>query len=316
MDCLSELVNGLTMQDVMGTDFSLDSLRQWIDGFVDNTSLFTNIARNFGNTNDIVELTRRLREDMIAWKDLLETSGGKLELKKFFYYILSWKFDGKGNPTPTTIAEQRTLVEQIHIPDGQFGTLITIDQKEVIVEHKTLGCYKSITGNAKEEIKYLKTNSDILGNRISRATLTHYQVYLAYNTVFLPSLKYGLPSTSLSFKQIEGIHRFAVNKFLSGMGYDRSTPRALVYRPVEFGGFGVRHLYTEILGMKLDSVVSHLRANTQFGKAFQINLNYLQLTSGTTEPILESSIHLPYIDNNWICRIYGYHNFKAARTHH
>jgi hypothetical protein len=61
---------------------------------------------------------------MIARKDLLETSGGKLELKKCFYYILSWKFDGKGNTSPTTITEQRMEVEQIHIQDGQFGTLI------------------------------------------------------------------------------------------------------------------------------------------------------------------------------------------------
>jgi hypothetical protein len=177
-------------------------------------------------------------------------------------------------------------VEQIHIPDGQFGTQITIDQKEVIVEHKTLGCFKSITGSAKEEIKYLKTNSNILGNHILRATLTHYQVYLAYNIIYLPSLKYGLPLTFLSFQQIEGIHRFAVDIFLSSMGYYRSTPRALVYRPVELGGFGVRHLYTEMQGMKLDMMVSHVRENTQFGKAFQINLNYLQLMSGITKPIL------------------------------
>jgi hypothetical protein len=72
------------------------------------------------------------------------------------------------------------------------------------------------------------------------------------------------------------------------MGYDWSTPRALVYGPTEFGGFGVRQLYTEMLGMKLDTVVSYLRADTQFGKAFRINLNYLQLTAGITEPILES----------------------------
>jgi hypothetical protein len=73
---------------------------------------------------------------MMEWKDLLETSGGKLELKKCFYYILSWKFDGKGNPIPTTIAEQREVTEQIHIPDGQLGIQIALEQKEVITEHK------------------------------------------------------------------------------------------------------------------------------------------------------------------------------------
>jgi hypothetical protein len=119
----------------------------------------------------------------------------------------------------------------------------------------------------------------------------------------MPSLKYGLPSTSLLFKQIEDLPRFAVEKFLSGMGYDRSTPRAMIYEPLEFGGFGVRHLYTEMLGMKLDTIISHLRANTQLGKAFQINLNYLQLTAGITEPVLESTTSVTYIDNNWILHL-------------
>jgi hypothetical protein len=281
----------------------MDSLRQWIDGFVDDTSLFTNINRGFGNTNDIIELTNRLKQDMMAWKDLLETSGGKLEFKKCFYYILSWKFDRKGNPIPMTTAEQREVAEQIHIPDGQFGIRIALEQKEVITEHKMLGCFKSITGNAKEEIKYLKTNSDILGNRIARAQLTHYQVYLAYNIVYLPSLKYGLPSTSLSFQQIDDIHWFEVDKVLSGMGYDRSTPSALIYGPAEFGGFGIRHLYTEMLGMKFNTVISHLRVNTQFGKAFRISLNYLQLTARITEPILECRTQLPYINSNWIMHL-------------
>jgi hypothetical protein len=225
---------------------------------------------------------------MIAWKDLLETSSGKFELKKCFYYILNWRFDEQGNPIPTMIAEQRNVLDQIHISDSSSSTLTAIEQKEMTTEHKTLGCFKSITGTAKAEMKYLKTNIDIVGNRILRAPLTHYHVYLAYNIVFLPSLKYGLPSTTLSFRQIEDIHKYAVDKFLSGMGYDRSTPRALIYSPSEFGGFGIRHLYTEMLGMKLDTVVSHLRAETQFGKAFRINLNYLQLTAGISEPILES----------------------------
>jgi hypothetical protein len=96
IDCLSELGNRLTMQDVWGSEFSLDSLRQWIDGFVDDKSFFTNITQSLGDINDIKELANRLKKDMIAWKDLLESSGGKLELKKCFYYILSWKLDAKG----------------------------------------------------------------------------------------------------------------------------------------------------------------------------------------------------------------------------
>jgi hypothetical protein len=87
------------------------------------------------------------------------------------------------------------------------------------------------------------------------------------------------------------------------MGYDRSNPQALIYGPTKFDGFRVQHLSMEMLSMKIDTVIVHLRANTQLGKAFCINLNYLQLTAGITEPVLESSIPLTYIDNNCILHL-------------
>jgi hypothetical protein len=80
---------------------------------------------------------------MIAWKELLEASGGNLELTKCFYYILTWRFDNKGNAIPTTISEQRMATSQISVPDNQ-GEEIYITQKEITEAHKTLGCYKCI----------------------------------------------------------------------------------------------------------------------------------------------------------------------------
>jgi hypothetical protein len=44
---------------------------------------------------------------MIIWKDMIEASGGKLELSKCFYYILSWKFDEEGNAIPMSIPDQQ-----------------------------------------------------------------------------------------------------------------------------------------------------------------------------------------------------------------
>jgi hypothetical protein len=85
MDCLYILGNSMTIQDVFGKQ----KLRQLIDGFVDDTSLFTNLLNTIVESNDIKELTLRLQYNMIAWKELLEASGGKLKLTKCFYYILT-----------------------------------------------------------------------------------------------------------------------------------------------------------------------------------------------------------------------------------
>jgi hypothetical protein len=72
------------MQDIDGKS----SIQQWIDGFVDDTSLFTSLTCHTDN-HSIIQLCNQLRNDMIVWNDLLEASGGKLELSKCFYYILS-----------------------------------------------------------------------------------------------------------------------------------------------------------------------------------------------------------------------------------
>jgi hypothetical protein len=102
MDCLSELGGGMTIIDVTNNY----SIQQWIDGFVDDTSLFTNITQPTDNHN-IINLCNQLTKDMTIWNELLEESGGKLELSKCFHYILSWKFDKEGNAPPMTIADQR-----------------------------------------------------------------------------------------------------------------------------------------------------------------------------------------------------------------
>jgi hypothetical protein len=88
MDCLSELSGGMTIIDVIDEI----TIQQWIDGFVDDTSLFANILTS-DNDSNTYNLIQQLKKDMIYWKELLEASGGKLELTKCFYYILSLKFD-------------------------------------------------------------------------------------------------------------------------------------------------------------------------------------------------------------------------------
>jgi hypothetical protein len=137
--------------------------------------------------------------------------------------------------------------------DGSRGS-------DVTEAHKTLGCYKCIIRNEDAEIHYLKTRSDLLAYMIKNHHLTHKQATLAYNLVYISSLKYGLPSTSVSYNQITKLHRYAVDKFIAAMGIDHSTHRALIYGPTEYGGFGVRHLYTEMMGMKLETVIGHIRS--------------------------------------------------------
>lgn len=302
MDCLTAISNGMTMLDVVHGK----TIKQWIDGFVDDTSLFSNLTPGAYDDDTLLQLQTNLSHDMMKWKELLEASGGNLELSKCFYYILSWKFDEEGNASPMSIQEQQQECDQITIHDNEDLEEVTIVQKEVHVAHKTSGCYKAINGNEREQKKRFKSKSDKYGYMLKNATLSRKQANMAYRSVYIPSLKYSLPACSLSLNYIGYIQNFTLDKFLPFMGYKHGTHRALIHGPSELGGANIPHLYTEMMGMKLETFISHIRANTILGQSFKINLNYIQLIAGISTPIFESNADLSYIDDNWILHLRDY----------
>jgi hypothetical protein len=72
------------------------------------------------------------------------------------------------------------------------------------------------------------------------------------------------------------------------------------------GGAETPHLYTEMMGMKLETIISHLRADTVLGNCFRININNIQLCSGIAEPIFMCRDDVSYLDNNWLLHLRKY----------
>jgi hypothetical protein len=51
------------------------------------------------------------------------------------------------------------------------------------------------------------------------------------------------------------------------------------------------------------SLVSHIRADTTLGRSFYTNLEWTQMVSGISTPLLESSENITYIKDNWIMNV-------------
>jgi hypothetical protein len=199
------------------------TIQQWIDGFVDDTSMFSNLIGAHENTNDIKLLHERLSNNLTAWKEVLEALGGKLELSKCFYYILSWKFNELGDAVPTTIEEDRMVCPQITISETTTSTETTIHRKEITEDHPTLGCKKTMIHSNRAQKKSLKDKSDKVGIKVKNCNLTRKQGWMALNGSYIPSIKYSLSATSLTEEDINEIQKFTIDKFLSKIGYDHST---------------------------------------------------------------------------------------------
>jgi hypothetical protein len=158
MDILQMHANGMTMVDITNNNKTI----QWIEGFVDDTSLFSNT--NFKN-NNIEELKEKLRHDSNYWAGVLSATGGKLELTKCFYYLLTWKWDKQGNPLPQSMQEQELRSNTIGITNMEGETAL-IQQRDINTSHKTLGAYKSIIGDQKDHYKYLLDKSNKYGSKV------------------------------------------------------------------------------------------------------------------------------------------------------
>ena len=72
------------------------------------------------------------------------------------------------------------------------------------------------------------------------------------------------------------------------------------------GGAGIPHFYTQMMGMKLEAFIAHIRADTILGKSFKINLNFIQLIAGIETPIFETMEDLSYVPDNWILHLRKY----------
>jgi hypothetical protein len=74
-----------------------------------------------------------------------------------------------------SLQDQRSLCEQISIPDSKAGTEIPITQKDINEDHQTLGVKKTISGQETSQDKFLYLKSMLYGNRIHHSNLNQHQ---------------------------------------------------------------------------------------------------------------------------------------------
>jgi hypothetical protein len=209
MDCLSNEAIGLSIQDVN----KLQIICQWIEGFVDDTALFSSLKPQEDNLNQLVA---SLKHDAQAWVDLLAATGGKLELSKCIYYILYWDFNAYGEPIPMNISEQRQHVDPITVFDQETKDDIVITRKEVTQSHRTLGAWKTMIGDDSDHLQVITERSNNMACKIASSRLTRHQARVAYFSIYTRGKRQASRGTSARFSTYQlhrsspGTHRTAM----------------------------------------------------------------------------------------------------------
>jgi len=176
--------------------------------------------------------------------------------------------------------------------DGTQTTLKTTQPDEGI---RHLSVHISMDGNNQAKTKVLFKQCKLFQKVYTSCPLTHQEAAVAYSMIYLPTIMYPFPATTLTCKTLEKAQLMTTPMILSKMGYNQNMPKAVVYAPSTHGGIGMKNLHTEQGLAKVLQVLKHIQAKTTLGTLLTITIQAYQLQAGISRNVLEDSTPLPWM---------------------
>ena len=179
------------------------------------------------------------------------------------------------------------------------GTHTTIQHYDCNKAHRTLGLYKTITGNQDKILKQTKEKSEKITIAVGAANLSKDHARIAWNAMYIPAVAYPFVATYMTEKDLVKVENKVLMTFLPRKGYNRKTPRAVVYGPEQNGGLGIKNLYAEQSLAQINALLQHKRMGSPLGKIIAINLEWVQIIAGIQKPIFEDTKPLQHLEVHW-----------------
>ena len=265
------------------------------DAFVDDVTGYTNLfvaeLKGCSQTNEVLALMQR---DASIWNELLHISGGKLALHKCLYYIISWQWsNGFATPQPAS-----QIHPKIKLRDGTSQQ--PINHFECNRAHRTLGQMKSPDGSQDAQLQLITNKSNKWFEAIKAANLSRAEAKAAYESIWFPSMAYGLGTSNLSKTDLDTLQKPIINYILPTLGYNRHFPRIAVFGSRNYGGLQLKHLHTEQGITHVMQFIKYYRCDNSIGDLMRISLRWLRLTAGTQQcPLKNPQTNFHHIHDRW-----------------
>jgi hypothetical protein len=151
---------------------------------------------------------------------------------------------------------------------------------------------------------------------IINITLQRGECSMAYGAYYFPSLAYGTPAITLSYKECEDVQRAVVAAILPKMGIVRNAARKVVFGSAKYCGLGIDHLATIQNYSRLQYLIGHTRSKSITSKLIRQKLDYTQLEIGCSAQVLGQDYNRysqTILCPNWITAIWeSLHACKAS----
>lgn len=262
-------------------------------GFVDDTTTTTNDLC-LPASPPLPVLLSRLQHSVQQWNDLLFVTGGALELSKTELYALTWSFSPLGFP----IINDNTS-QSINLTSSTSS--INIPVSSTFKSFKILGFQLSLAQTMQHQFEKALLKSHQRAQAISGSSTDHRESWLAYFSVWFPSLSYILPLTTFSPKQCFQLQSTPTSIFLQKCGYASTTKRLLVFASRSSGGLGFRQIFVEQGISHLLKFFQSIRTPGYPRSLLLLTLRWWHIQSGMDYNLLEfpnrPCIHL---DGQWL----------------
>jgi hypothetical protein len=135
------------------------------------------------------------------WERILYSSGGALELRKCFWYLVYWTWEN-GHPQMMTMIECPGIIS---LTSGNVPIYTVIPRLEVWEARRTLGVRLAQDGNYRKEAAFLLNKANRYAVQLSTSRLSEMDMFIFHHSMYVPSMMYSLPVMTIAMKILNKI---------------------------------------------------------------------------------------------------------------
>jgi hypothetical protein len=159
-------------------------------------------------------------------------------------------------------------------------------------------------GNFQKEGEFLLNKANQYATRLSASNLNEMDTFIFHQSMYVPSMTYSLPVTTLDTRVLNKIQCRAVQAILNKLGINQSFPHCVAFGPKDLCGMALLHMSVEQGVRGVQHFTNHVFSKDSVGNMIVIALRSLQIESGCGFHLLEDpSEWVPYITACWLTSI-------------
>ena len=222
------------------------------------------------------------------WEGGLKATGGAIVPEKSWVYPIAFQWDHNRCPSYKT-TQQLDREVAVKDKDGQWVPLKMLEASQGM---KTLGVILAPDGNNNEAVKALRKSTIQWKNCILTGHLLAREAWQCLETTIMKTIKYPLPSLTLTKKQCEYIMAPIHKAGLCAANICHKFPKALIYGDRSSLGLGQHDIYVTQGIYHVTRLINHLHDHQSItGTLLKSNVKWAKLELGISTILFSSNFN-------------------------